>query len=193
MQWGRAPGIQRSLGSLVEGEGTRVWAAGRRPAGGGGSGSPGVRARAPGLPKVAAAGLPHHMSAPGQGGGGTPPHCLAGAPPAPPYSPDSLQLIAWVFYFFLVNLTEGQKQVLSHQEPAPASAHSEVLPLPPPQVPEDLEAAGAWPRVWEVFPPPTSKHPPTLGPRACDLPRGPNGAASPLQHICNSWLRLRLH
>ena len=133
----------------------------------------------------------HECSRPGWRG--DTPHCLAGAPPAPPYSPDSLQLIAWVFYFFLVNLTEGQKQVLSHQEPAPASAHSEVLPLPPPQVPEDLEAAGAWPRVWEVFPPPTSKHPPTLGPRACDLPRGPNGAASPLQHICNSWLRLRLH
>ena len=65
--------MQRSPGSLVEVEGTCVWAAGRRPDEGGGSGSPGVRGRAPGLPKVAAAGLPHHMSAPGQGGGGTPP------------------------------------------------------------------------------------------------------------------------
>lgn len=183
--------MQRSPGLLVEVEGTCVWAAGRKPDGGGGSGSPGVRGRAPGLPKVVAAGLPHHMSAPGQGGGGTPPHCLASAPPSPPYSPDLLHLIAWVFYFFPVNLSEGRKQVLSHQEPAPASAHSEVLPLPPPRVPEDPEAAGAWPRVWEVFPPLTSA--PHPGPRACDLPRGPNGATSPLQHICNSWLRLRLH
>ena len=75
--------MQCSLGSLVEGEGTRVWAAGRRPDGGGGSGSPEVRARAPGLPKVATAGLPHHMSAPGQGGGGTPPPLPGRCPTCP--------------------------------------------------------------------------------------------------------------
>lgn len=53
-------------------------------------------------------------------------------PRALPHSPDLLQLITWVFYFFPVNLTEGQKQVLSHQDLAPASTYSGALSLPPP-------------------------------------------------------------
>lgn len=62
--WGPGNAVQPRLA------GVGSWKEARR---GWGSGSPGVRGRAPGLPKVAAAGLPHHMSAPGQGGGGTPP------------------------------------------------------------------------------------------------------------------------
>lgn len=78
--------------------GSLVWAAGRRPRRGVGFRSPGGEGQSPRAPAAAAAGLPRHMSAPGQGGGGTLP--LPGKCPtlSPPYSPDLLQLIAWVFF-----------------------------------------------------------------------------------------------
>lgn len=77
--------------------------------------------------------------------------------------PDLLQLIVQVFYFFPVNLSEGRRQVLSHQNrPRVHPLWSLALVPTPPQGPENPEAAGAWFRVtsgspgsclvWEVSP-----------------------------------------
>lgn len=132
---------------------------------------------------------------PGRG----PPDCQAGAPPARSHSPDLLQIIVGVFYFFPCEPHRGTKAGSESPGTGPHFHPRWSLVLAPTLL-EDLRdpvAVGAWPRVTAGSPrPPLAllgalPRPPTPG--AHDLPGGPNGEASSPWRICNSWLQPRLH
>lgn len=89
----------------------------------------GTRGTAQGPPGWQGQDSPSHMSLLAQGGS---PDCQAGAPPTLPRSPDMRHLIAWVFYFFPVNLNRGTKAGPESSGTGPTYTRSGTLSLPPP-------------------------------------------------------------
>lgn len=164
----------------------------------GGQGSLCGKRQSPGSPQGGSGqGSPSECFWPERG----PPDCQAAAPPALSHSPDLIQLIVGVSYFFPVTLTDGQKQVLSHQEPAPTSTHPGALSSPPPYLRTRRPCGSCGLARGDCREPQTPAGssrcphhcPGPWGAGRVTSPGGPNGAASSLWRICNSWLQPRLH
>lgn len=180
-----------------------MWAVEGRPEGEGGRSPSGVRGRGQGPPGGIRQDSPSLLSDPGRGKvlliARPVPHPLA-----PPLSPDLLHLITWVFYlFFPCESHRGTEAGSESPGPGPGFHLLWSLVLAPtlPEDPRTLRRLGPGPGCLlgasgpAVSPglqgvPTLTRAPGAQGERA---PWGPNGAASSLQCICNSWLQQRLH